>query len=122
MGENILQDVRELLRRVTELEARLEIETAARVKATNAFLYQLRMIRAKVVKQETYGVYEKWHVGDAYTLGSRLLIPGRPKTLRARWYVEKLKKTDISTIRVLRALEEVEGLTDGSWNGVPRSV
>ncbi len=112
----------ELLRRVDALEAQLEVERTARKKLENAVLYRIRQIRAMAIRQETSDATERWHVGQAYTLGSKLRVPGPPQSLRARKAVEKLRGRDISTIRVLKALEEVEGLTDGRSNGVPRTV
>ncbi len=112
----------ELLRRVDALEAQLEIEVAARKRLTDAVLYRIRQIRAMVIRQETSDATERWHVGQEYTLGSKIVIPAQPRSLKARLFVDKLKKKDVSTIRVLKALEQVEGLTDGRSNGVPRTV
>lgn len=119
-----LTDLREKIAlqsdRIDELERGQATHEREFSKIHYRLVVRFRKIRAAIMRLEVGESGEKWHVGPAYTQGSRLRIPEKPQRLRemqaAPGYGFEGPK--------YKAKDELadEELLDDRRNGIPRTV
>ena len=105
------RDIKELRARIELLETRLDavMKTAeSRRVRVNTLMGR---IRGEIVRIQSIDETEHQFIGVEFSLGSKLKIPGPPRSLRDRKSVGRirrgaLRKRDLSMIQLRKAFEE----------------
>lgn len=106
---NPYNDIRELQARMEALETRLDEHVTLLEKFRHGVYYRIRTVRDMVIRIQSLDPQEIQYVGHEHSLGSRLILPGRPRRLRERMAVEKIPRVgrkDLSMLQVKKALDE----------------
>lgn len=106
---NPYNEIRELKERVDALETRVDELTTLRLTDQHKVYYRIRTVRDMVIRLQSLDPNQLQFVGEEYSLGSRLLLPGRPRRLRERMAVEKIPRGprfDVSMLQIQRAINE----------------
>lgn len=111
MSLNIQQIVAKLGQRVDKLEEENTELRALVKKIRNVSDWRHKRFRAELIRLSVGASGERWHVGGAYTRGSRIRIPSRPKIL------DMIPRR----VRAKDRLEERSFIND-RLHGIPRQV
>lgn len=116
---NIPQDVWQLQKDVDELRAEMAELRERQEGFWRRIRYMLRSYRAAILRLEVGDSGERYHVGYAYTLGSRLRIPTRVPRILAEWKSMNPKWERRDSHKDSLAFEEV---VSGPRHGIPKRV
>jgi len=117
----IQKQIRVLADRIDQLEQELADLREDNKKMRYSVFYKLRKMYDQVIKISRIPDTDRWFLGPEWTEGTRLRIPGRPRRLRARLATGTIRRRDISSARVQKALGEDVNF-DGHGPRVQRTV